>query len=252
MTLPGAFLESPIAHRALHGAGRPENSLGAVRAAVAGGYGVEIDVQPSADGVAMVFHDDVLDRLTGETGPVMARTAAELGAVTLTGSTEGIPTLTQVLDAIGGKVPLLVEIKDQDGAMGPAMGALPASVAQALTGYAGPVAVMSFNPHAVADMARLAPDVPRGLTTSAWDDDAARRLPEATRAHLAAIADFDRVRACFISHHWRDLAAPPVRALKAEGVPVLCWTIRSAAEESQARALADNVTFEGYAAAHPA
>ncbi len=252
MSLPDAFLTTPITHRALHGTGIPENSLAAVRAAVAAGYGIEVDIQPSADGVAMVFHDDTLDRLTGETGPVATRTADELGRIALTGGYEGIPTLSEVLETVGGQVPVLIEIKDQDGAMGTDVGPLERAVADALKGYTGPVAVMSFNPHAVAAMAELAPDVPRGLTTCAWDSDEAAALPEARRAHLAAIADFDRVGASFISHDRRDLANPSVAALKARGVPVLCWTVRSLAEESQAREIADNVTFEGYGALFPA
>ena len=239
-------------HRALHGPGRPENSLAAVRAAVAAGYGIEIDVQPSADAVAMVYHDDTLDRLTGAEGPVAARTAAELGAITLAGGDAGIPTLAEVLDAVAGRVALLIEIKDQDGAMGPGVGGLERAVARALEGYGGPVAVMSFNPHSVAAMAALAPEVPRGLTTYGWDDAEAQALPEARRAELAAIADFERVGASFISHDRRDLGAPRVAKLKARGVPVLCWTVRTAEQESQAREIADNITFEGYAAALPA
>ncbi|MCB1338594.1 MAG: phosphodiesterase [Maritimibacter sp.] len=252
MRLPDAFLRAPIAHRALHGPGRPENSLAAVRAAVAAGYGIEIDVQPSADAVAMVYHDDTLDRLTGAEGPVAARTAAELGAITLAGGDAGIPTLAEVLDAVAGRVALLIEIKDQDGAMGPGVGGLERAVARALEGYGGPVAVMSFNPHSVAAMAALAPEVPRGLTTYGWDDAEAQALPEARRAELAAIADFERVGASFISHDRRDLGAPRVAKLKARGVPVLCWTVRTAEQESQAREIADNITFEGYAAALPA
>jgi glycerophosphoryl diester phosphodiesterase len=93
--------------------------------------------------------------------------------------------------------------------------------------------------------------VPRGLTTYAWADDHA---PDdaARRAHLAAIADYDAVGACFVSHHWRDLDRPRVAELKARGAAVLCWTIRSPAEEGQARKVAQNITFEGYAAPFPA
>jgi len=252
MSLPEEFLRTPIAHRALHGDGRPENSLAAVRAAVAAGYGIEVDIQPSADGVPMVFHDYVLDRLTDETGPVAERSAAELKAIPLKGSDEGIPTLRDVLAAVDGRVPLLVEIKDQTRVLGTEIGPLQAWVADALESYGGPVAVMSFNPHAVAEMAALAPTVPRGLTTSGWNHGAALNLPADRRADLAAIADFDRVDASFISHDWHDLGRDRVTQLKAQGVPVLCWTIHSQAEESQAREIADNVTFEGYVAAPPA
>jgi len=252
--LPQEFLHRPIAHRAFHDArdGRPENSLAAVRAAVAAGYGIEIDLQLSADGQAMVFHDYDLGRLTAERGPVRARSGEELAAIHLTGGTEGIPTLAEVLEALAGRVPLLVEIKDQHGAMGPTCGTLEAAAARALEGYSGPVAVMSFNPHAVAHMARLAPGVPRGLTTCAYDPEDWPLLPEAVRADLRTISDYERVGASFVSHHARDLDRPRLDELAAQGAAILCWTIRSSEEEARARRRAVNITFEGYSAAIPA
>lgn len=252
--LPPAFLAVPLAHRALHDKtrGRPENSRAAVRAAVTAGYGIEIDLQPAADGTALVFHDETLDRLSLGTGPVRALSAAAAARVALRhGDGEGIPTLAEVLDLVAGRVPLLIEIKDQDGRLGPQVGGLEAAAARALAGYGGPVAVMSFNPHSTAEMARIAPHVPRGLTTCGFDPEE-WHLPEARCAELRAIADFDRTGSAFISHEAADLGRPRVAELKARGVPVLCWTIRSAAAEAEARRLADTVTFEGYRAAIPA
>ena len=154
--LPDIFLTTPIAHRGYHdrSAGRRENSLSAFSAAIAAGYGIELDVQPSSDGVSMVFHDDTLDRLTDQTGPIRDRTAAELGALRLKDSTDTSPTLSAVLDLVAGQVPLLIEIKDQDGANGPNVGPLEEAVAKTLNGYSGPVALMSFNPHSMAVIAR--------------------------------------------------------------------------------------------------
>lgn len=248
MTLPAAFQDRPIAHRALHDRrdGRPENSRAAIRAAIARGYGIEIDLQRSADGQAMVFHDYALDRLTGESGRISDRDAEALGQITLTGGEEGIPTLTEVLEIVDGQVPLLVEIKDQDGGMGSNVGPLEQATAEALAGYGGPLAVMSFNPHSMAEMARLAPDVPRGLTTCAYPEADWPELTEATRAHLREIPDFDRVGASFISHQITDLASAPVTALRERGIPVLCWTVRTPAQEAEARKLACNITFEQY------
>lgn len=253
-SLPPAFLRLPVAHRALHDrkAGRIENSLAAVAAAVAAGYAIEIDVQLSSDGQAIVFHDDNLDRLTGETGPVSARSAADLGRTPLKDSAETIPTLPQVLSAIAGRVPLLIEIKDQTGAMTETDGRLEGAVAAALTGYTGPVALMSFNPHSVARMATLCPHLPRGLTTSAYDPADWAPLPPATCARLRDIPDYDATGATFISHEARDLSRPRVAELKAWGAEILCWTIRSPEEEAQARRIAQNITFEGYAAPIPA
>lgn len=251
------FLTIPLAHRALHDAGahRPENSMSAIRAAIAQGFGIEIDLQPSADGVAMVFHDDDLGRLTYETGPVNSRSAAELQRVRVRASSGPIPTLRQVLSEVNGQVPLLVEIKDQSHTMGPSDGALERAAAAALAGYSGPVAVMSFNPNSVARMAELAPNVARGLTTYAFParDFPASVGPElkARRLALAAIADFDRVGASFISHHWQDLSRPRVAELKAMGAAVLCWTIRNSGQEAEARRIADNITFENYLPERP-
>ena len=254
MTLPAAFLRIPIAHRALHdrASGRPENSIEAVRAAVAAGYGIEIDLQLSQDGEAIVFHDYDLARLTAETGPVQQRTAAQLTAIPLTGGTHTIPTLSTVLAEVAGRVPLLIEIKDQDGALGPAVGRLEQATARALEGYRGDVAVMSFNPNSPRVFGGMAPAIPVGLTTCDFRDDEWQLVPKARLDRLRDIPDIKPSRAQFISHDAADLDNPRVTQLKAQGLPILCWTIRSPEAEAAARHVADNVTFEGYKAAIPA
>lgn len=246
--LPPAFLTTPIAHRALHdrARGRPENSRAAIRAAVAAGYAIEVDVQLSRDGVAMAFHDEELDRLTDATGPLNARTAAELYAIRLRDAEDGIPTLSEVLELVGGRVPLLIEIKDQTGDMSVTDGRLEAATAAALRDYRGRVAVMSFNPHAVAEMRRLAPDLPRGLTTSAYDPEHWVPLAPAICDRLRDIPDYARTGASFLSHEAKDLDRPRVAELAMLGAAVLCWTIRSPEAEAIARRVAQNVTFEGY------
>ena len=250
MRLPPSLLARPITHRSLHDVrdGRPENSVEGITAAIDAGYGIEIDLQLSADGVPIVFHDYHLGRLTAEQGPVAQRTAAALGAIPLTGGTSGIPTLEQVLDLVDGRVPLLIEIKDQDGQMGPNVGPLEEATAKALQGYRGDVAVMSFNPHAVIAFGKAAPDVPRGLTTSAFVPADWAPLAKSVCDHLRAMPDFDRTGASFISHEAADLTRPRVAEIKALGSDVLCWTIKSPAQETKARKIADNVTFEGYLA----
>jgi len=252
--LPDSFLRRPITHRALHDRARGviENSPAAIRAAIAAGYGIEVDLQLSSDGVPMVFHDETLDRLTAETGPLNARTSAALGRIRLTGSTDTIPTLAEVLALIGGRVPLLIEIKDQSLVMGPTDGRLEAAAAKALQGYKGDVALMSFNPASVAHLARLAPDLPRGITTSAYDPEDWKPMPPDICAHFRAIPDYDATLSSFISHEAPDLSRDRVAELKAQGARVLCWTIRSPEAEAEARRVADNVTFEGYRAALPA
>ncbi|MEM8629892.1 MAG: glycerophosphodiester phosphodiesterase family protein [Pseudomonadota bacterium] len=245
MTLPSEFLDRAIAHRGLHdgSAQLPENSLAALDAAIGQGFGIEIDLQLSADGHAVMFHDDTLDRMTEAAGHVADRHAEDLGALALFGGSETIPTLAEVLDVVDARAPLLIELKDQTARPGGAHGPLEAATAAALKGYDGPVAIMSFNPTMVHAMAELAPEVPRGLTghTFAHPDLAASDL-----ADLNNYAAFDPAGASFVSHRWQDLETTAIERLKARGVPILCWTVKSAADEVAARRIADNITFEGY------
>ena len=252
VALPPAFLGAPLAHRGFHDAQRPENSLSAFRAAAEAGYGIELDVQLTADGQALVFHDETLDRMAGRAGVVHDMALADLAGVRLGPGEEQIPTLAQVLDLVAGRVPVLIELKDRLGTFTPGDGRLEAAVAAALDRYAGPVAVMSFNPHLIATMADVAPEVPRGLTTEDYEPSEYPDLPPARLDALRDIVDFDRVGASFISHKASDLARPRVAELKARRNAILCWTIRAPEQEALARRIADNVTFEGYRAAIPA
>lgn len=245
--LPAPFLTRPLAHRGLHGGTTPENSRAAFIAARDGGYGIELDLQMSSDGQAMVFHDDELDRLTNQTGPIRQKTAAELAHIQLANG-ESIPTLTEILDLVDGSVPLLVEIKDQDGGNGPNVGMLEAATAAALANYRGAVAVMSFNPHSIAEMARIAPDIPRGLVTCNFTQEDWPFTPADRREYLTGIPDYAPLGCCFISHDREDLTNPAVTLLRAAGAPILCWTVRSPAQEKAARKIAHNITFEGYLA----
>lgn len=244
--IPAGFLSRPIAHRGLHSPGVPENSMAAFRDAIAAGYAIEMDIQPASDGTPLVFHDDELFRLTGTSGPIAEVSVAEAAALRLLETEEGVPTLADVLAFVGGRVPLLIEVKDSDGALGPDVGTLPIRVAETLEGYAGEVAVMSFNPHSVAAVSRAAPGLPVGIVSCSFAADDWRGVPPDRLAALARIEDFDRVGASFVSHDRRDLGNPAVAALKDRGVPVLCWTVRSAEQERAARQVADNITFEAY------
>ena len=246
--LPISLLARPIAHRGLHDAadGRVENSPAAFNAAIVAGYGIEIDVQLSSDGAAMVFHDYDLGRLTAETGAVARHSAQALSKITLSGGQDTIPSLEQTLALVSGRAPLLIEIKDQDGNMGGNVGSLEAAVAVALETYRGDVAVMSFNPEGVAACAKLQPKIPTGLVTDQFLATDWPTLSTTTRDHLKQILDFERLGACFISHNQAQLNDPAVTELKAKGVPILCWTVQSQADEKKARIVANNITFDSY------
>ena len=240
---PTALLARPIAHRGLHGPGAPENSREAIRAAAEAGYGIEIDVQLTADGRAAVFHDATLDRMTARTGRIRDLPAAELAAIPLAGGGT-IPMLEDAL-AAAGAAPVLIEVKDQSGDLSAAgVGPLEAAVARAAAAHGGPVAVMSFNPHAVQALRYLAPDLPRGLTTCAFAPEDWPGVPPERLADLRAMAALDPAGAAFVSHDRRDL--PAAAPLRARGLPVLTWTVRSPAEAAAALRHADQITFEGF------
>lgn len=254
VALPDCFLTIPLAHRGYHDGDlghRPENTLAAFQAAIDAGYGIELDVQLTADGQAMVFHDDTLDRLTGQGGTVLSHTAAELGRLRVLGSDQTIPTLPDVLAFIAGRTHVLIEIKDLFDSMERTSGRLERATAEALRSYRGPVAIMSFNPWCMVEMLELTPHLPRGLATEYFEYHLCAPIPPTVCDRLREIPDYKATQCTFISHRFTDLAMPRVAELKALGAAVLCWTIRSPGQEAQARSIAQNITFEGYVAAVP-
>ena len=226
----------PVAHRGLHGGGRVENSRAAFEAAIAAGFGIELDVQATADGEAVVFHDHALERLTESTGLVASLTAAQLAAVRLRGSDEPISPLAEILALIGGRAPLLIELKSP----GRRVAALSGAVRRALARYDGPVAVMSFNPEIGRWFARHAPELLRGLVVT----EAGRRWRGTLTRHFALW----RSRPDFLAYDIRDLPSRFAAARRDDGLKVLTWTCRSDEERQRAARHADQIIFEQVAA----
>jgi glycerophosphoryl diester phosphodiesterase len=216
------------AHRGLHSASAPENSPSAFAAAIAKGMGIECDVQRSRDGQAVVFHDAELDRLTAETGKLSARTASELGQIVLSGSADTIPALTQLLAQIGGKVPLLIEIKSPRHGRNH-IGALCLAVKRAIEGYLGPHAIMSFDPRAVRWFAEHSPMTVRGLVVT---EEHGKTLPGMIKRRLSLW----HAKPDFLAYDIRDLPSRFAAAQRQRGLPLLTWTVRT--EELRERALA--------------
>ena len=250
MTTPDfAWLTArPIAHRGLHdrAAGRIENSLGAARAAVERGYAIECDVLLSADGEVVVFHDDTLDRLTAERGPVAARTMAELRAIRLTGSDDTIPSLGDLLSVIGGRVGLVIELKSTFGAATET--ALAERVAAVLADYAGPVVTKSFDPRLVVAARRAMPGLAHGIVAErARDPVDYGGLGVATRFALTHLLHAPWSRPDFVSYSIADLPAPgPSIARALFRRPVITWTVRTEADVAKAARHADQIVFEGF------
>lgn len=223
------------AHRGLHVPGTPENSLSAFSAAISGEMGIECDVQRASDGQAMVFHDWDLDRLTAESGPVLARPSQALSQIHLRDSNDRIPTLRDLLGLVRGRVPLLIEVKSRRDHR---VASLCLAVRRVLEGYQGEHAVMSFDPRVSKWFAKHSPQTVRGLVLTEEDD---RTLRGTFRRHAALwIAKPD-----FIAYDVRDLPSRFAGSQRARGLPVLTWTVRSAELRARAAEHADAPIAEG-------
>ena len=246
MPAPEWLTARPVAHRGLHDAARGvlENTLPAAEAAVAGGLAIEVDIQPSADGVAMVFHDETLDRLTEGQGPVSTVSAAMLQGLRFRHSDTRIPTLDDLLDFVAGRVPLLIEIKSE----GRTDRGLEARIVERLKHYQGPVALMSLDPDSIAAVAALAPEMPRGIVAMRYDDAASRRdMPPLRRFSLRHLLHVPQTRPHFIAYHVRGLpTAGPLLVKRVLGLPLLTWTVRTAKDRAVAARYADQIIFEGF------
>jgi glycerophosphoryl diester phosphodiesterase len=226
--------ERPIAHRGLHDLNKTrwENTLPAFAAAVARNYAIECDVQLSADGVPVIFHDHELKRLTGEEGYLRQRTGAELQAMSIGGTADPVPTLAEMLALVAGRVPLVIELK---GTPGYDVG-LVAKVAAALRDYLGKAAIMSFDHWLVRDFARDAAGIPTGLT--AWGDRSHQ-----FEAHFSMLGS----GISFVSYEVAALPNPFVTFVRQRlAMPVISWTVRDQAAVERTFAHADQMTFEGF------
>jgi len=224
-----------FAHRGLHDAMLPENSPSAFAAAQARGMGIECDIQLSRDGEALVFHDEDLDRLTAQSGPIAARSTAEATAIPLNGSSDTIPTLRHLLDQVAGAVPLLIEVKVEGFAP---VGPICTAVQRALDGYRGPHSVMSFDPRVSLWFARHAPATPRGLVMTEEGD---RGWIGRLRRHVWLWT----ARPDFLAYDIQNLPSRFAGAQRSRGIPVASWTVRSPELAQRADRFADAPIAEG-------
>lgn len=240
MRRPAWLTSRPIAHRGLHAEGIAENSIGAALAAIARSYAIECDVQASRDGEAIVFHDSALDRLTSAKGDIATFAAAELAPIAYReGAT--LATLSEFLAAVGGRVPLFVDIKSRfEGDM-----RLATRVAQLAASYSGPLALQSFDPQILIELRRQNVPRPLGLIAQAGYEDW-KDLGDAVRQRLAQLTDFASIVPDFLA--WRAADLPHAVPLVCRAfMPVLAWTLRDAQSRSEALRWADQVFFEGFA-----
>jgi glycerophosphoryl diester phosphodiesterase len=236
--------ERPIAHRGLHDAahGIIENTASAFTAAIAGNYGIECDLQISADGEAMVHHDDTLGRLTEGTGRLAEMTAAALKKVRFKQSADRMLTLGELCELVVGRATLALELKSRLDADA----RLACRTAKVLASYRGPVAAMSFDPRLVEALRHIAPALARGIVAQRHYDDWPG-LPPARARQMAHLLHLPHTRPHFIAYGIRDLPAlAPLAARLLLRLPLLTWTVRSEDERRRAAAYADQIIFEDW------
>ena len=240
------LIARPVAHRGLHDAqkGVIENTPSAFAAAIAGGYGIECDLQITGDGEAMVHHDEALGRLTHGDGRLDAMTAADLKRIAFKATADRMITLGELCDLVAGRVTLVIELKA--GRAGDQR--LAARAAAVLSGYAGPAGVMSFDPAQIAAVSAHAPRLTRGIVAESWSANSGREDGLARVKHAFAYAqDALRAHPQFVAYSVKDLpAALPLAAHRFWGMPLLTWTVRSAADRQRAGRWADQMIFEGF------
>ena len=236
-----------MAHRGLHDAqtGVIENTSSAFAAAIAGGYGIECDLQISADGEAMVYHDDTLGRLTDGNGRLDAMTAAELKRGPFKATADRMITLARIVRPGGrpGDAAHRIE-KPVRRRSSPRRRA-----AKVLAGYAGPVAVMSFDPAQIAALRETAPQVPRGLVAESPHPLHRREQPPAAAKDALGMFAQCLARAPAVHRIFRRATCPHRcrrLARKVLGLPLLTWTVRSAISAARAGRYADQMIFEGF------
>ncbi len=222
------LLSKRYAHRGLHNAARAENSLSAFKAAVDAGYGIELDVRLSSDGELVVFHDDTLERVTDREGRVDAYTAKELSEIKLCNTGDGIPTFREVLELVSGKVPLLVEIKEDAGKYG-----VTEKTCEMLREYKGDYMIESFNPLALGRVKKLMPEACRGILSQTFFKE--KKYRTLTHFLLQTLVLNVVCRPHFVAFnimHYQNAALRLTR--RVFGAPTLAWTVKSEAEEALA------------------
>ena len=246
MRAPDWLTARPITHRGLHDSARGiiENMPAAAQAAVSGNFGIECDIQLTADGEAMVHHDDALGRLTEGSGALLAMTSGQLRAVKFKDTPERMMSLGDLCALVDGRVPLVVEVKSRfDGDR-----KLVRRMSEVLASYSGPVAGMSFDPDQVLALRENMPALPRGVIAQRSYDEA--DWPDATPAQRQGMRHLRhafRTRPHFIAYAVDELPAPaPWIARNIFGLPLLTWTVRTPEQRARAARYADQMIFEGF------
>ncbi|HJJ39269.1 MAG TPA: glycerophosphodiester phosphodiesterase family protein [Methanocorpusculum sp.] len=236
--LPAPFFVRPVAHRGLHSASVSENSLSAFRLAAEKKYAVELDIHLTKDGELAVVHDSDLFRVTGKEGIIENLSSDELKEYMLLLSREPVPLLRDALALIQGRVPILIELKFDDGFDHRQADA----VLKLLASYPHKemVALQSFHPLAVRYLKKHTNIYSVGYLSSFKLKD----LSNPALYLLKSLKLYHIIHADFISYDINYLPNKYVSRLQEKGETVLAWTVDSKEKLERAKAAADNIIFE--------
>ena len=235
------FASVNYAHRGLHNEERAENSISAFAAAAEAGYGIELDVRLSSDGELVVFHDTTLERVTEGEGRVDSKSLSELRTLHLSGTADTVPTFSEVLSLIDGRVPLLVEIKEETTKC-----RVTEKTLELLADYKGEVVIESFNPTSLALAKERAPHLLRGMLSQKFWLEKKHRTPLYFLLQNLLLNVI--CRPDFISFNHRDYKSTALRITRSLfGAPTVAWTVKSEAEAAEAKKHGfDGVIFENF------
>ncbi len=228
------------AHRGLWNVERPENSLAAFDAAAGRGYGIELDVQLTADGALCVFHDNSLRRMTGTDGDIRECTLAQLAPLRLRGTGERIPAFAQALETVRGRVPLIVELKTCSR-----IEELCEKVWALLRDYPGVYCVESFDPRAVRWFRKNAPQVLRGQLVQGWHGLPAKEKTALTFL-MSTLVQNCLGRPDFIACNTALEKSLSMRLMRKIRPWLVVWTVRSQDLMARLRGQYDLFIFEGF------
>jgi glycerophosphoryl diester phosphodiesterase len=238
------LIHKPIAHRGLHDEkiGLVENCEAAFAAALKHGFSIELDLQLTKDGEAVVFHDDEVDRVLDGKGKVKDFTLRQLKAMKYRLGNDRIQTLAELLEQVNGRETMVIELKtlwDDDFT-------LTNRAVHLLSNYKGPFALMSFDPDLIVHLAATAEHITRGITADRVDDPYYDPLPAVKRDAMREMAHLPFSRPNFISFDFSQLPFDQITKLKSVGMPIISWTIRNEAQAAIALSQSDQITFENF------
>ncbi len=233
------------AHRGLHNDTQiPENCMTAFSKALDKGYGIEFDVHILADGSLAVFHDASLKRMVGEDVLIDTLTQNQLRNYRLKGTTESIPTFSEVLELVDGRVPLLIELKPPKE-----VARLCQTVLEQLKDYNGKYVIQSFDPRCIRWFKENSPETIRGQIAQNFLKDKKSKAPVVLKIILSSLLFNFLTKPNFVSYKFEDRNCLAVKIVqKLWGIDSFTWTIRSPENAKIAESENQTVIFEKFEA----